>query len=100
MVSPDQDAEEADQQRRGDHDAVAEDAAAREVGQQHRHQPHPRQNGDVDLGMSEEPEEVQPQQRGTIAAAGMQGSVDQVACGEEEAGVGMPVRRQQQQRSE
>ena len=70
VVSPEQDAEEADEQRGDDHRAVGEDAAVAEVGQQHRGEAEAGEDGDVDLGMSEEPEEMQPEQRGAVAARG------------------------------
>ncbi len=42
----------------GDHEAVAEDAAMAEVGQHHGGEAHAGEDGDVDLGVSEEPEEM------------------------------------------
>ena len=60
-MSPDEDAEEADEERGRDHEAVGEDAAAGEVGEHHRREAHAGQDGDVDLRVSEEPEEMEPE---------------------------------------
>jgi len=60
VVSPNEDAEEADEERGGDHGAVGEDAATGEVAEQHRDETHAREDGDVDLRMAEEPEEMKP----------------------------------------
>ena len=68
MVSPEEDAEEADEERGGDHGAVGEDAAVAEVGQQHRGEAEAGEDGDVDLGVSEEPEEMEPEERAAVAA--------------------------------
>ena len=68
MVSPDQDAEEADEQGGGDHGAVGEDSAAAEVGEEHRGEAHAGEDGDVDLGVSEEPEEMEPEEGAAVAA--------------------------------
>ena len=46
-----------------DHRLVAEDRLARERRQHLRSHAHAGQDGDVDLGMSEEPEQMLPQQR-------------------------------------
>src|SRR6185369_577278 len=49
VMAPEQDAEEADGERGGDHQAVAKDAAMAEIGEDHRSQAHAGQDGDVDL---------------------------------------------------
>ena len=100
MVSPDEDAQEADEQRGRDHRPIGEDAAAGEVRQQHRGEAHAGKDGDVDLGVSEEPEEMQPEQRGTVAFIGVKDAVDEVARGEVEAGAGVAVAEEQQERGE
>src|SRR6266436_3896534 len=46
------------------------------------------EDGDVDLGVSEEPEEMEPEEGAAVAAA-VEDSADEVAGGEEEAGVGV-----------
>ena len=50
--------------------AVGEDAAVAEVGQQHGGEAQAGEDGDVDLGVSEEPEEMEPEERAAVAAAG------------------------------
>ena len=63
VVAPDHEAEEADAQDGVHHRLVAEDRLAREGGEQLRSHAHAGQDRDVDLGVSEEPEQVLPQQR-------------------------------------
>ena len=55
-------------EQRVDHHAVAPQRLARVVGDDLRDDAHRRKDQDVDLGMTEEPEQVLPQQR--AAAAG------------------------------
>ena len=61
VVAPDAEAEEADEQRGDDHNSVGGDRAAGEIGEQRRGESHAGEDGDVDLGMAEEPEEMQPE---------------------------------------
>src|SRR5205085_243885 len=63
MVAPHHEAHDADTHDGIDHSAISEDGLAREGGEQLRGDTHAGQDGDVDLGMSEEPEQVLPQQR-------------------------------------
>ena len=62
-MSPDHEAQQADGQHGVHHGLVTKDRFAREHRNQLRAQTHGRQNGDVDLGMAEEPEQVLPQKR-------------------------------------
>ena len=76
--------------------AVGEDAAAAEVGEEHGGEAHAGEDGDVDLGMSEEPEEMEPEERAsrrrwretrvplTTSPRGMKKLVPSVAVAEEE----------------
>ena len=95
MVSPEQDAEEANEEGRRDHGSVGEDAAVAEVCQEHGGEAHAGEDGDVDLGVSEEPEEVKPE-KGAAVAAVVKDAVDEVASGEEEAGAGVAVAKEKQ----
>ena len=92
MVSPEQDAEEADEEGGGDHGAVGEDFSVAEVGEEHGGEAEAGEDGDVDLGVSEEPEEMEPEERAAVAAV-VEDAVDEVAGGEEEAGVRRGGRR-------
>src|SRR5258706_3893722 len=63
MVSPDQEAEHGNGNRRERDEAVAEDAFSRETGDDFRHDAHRGQNHDVDRGMGIEPEKVLEEDR-------------------------------------
>ena len=63
VVAPDQEAEDGDGQLEERHEVVAEDALAREAGDDFADHPHGRQNHDVDGGMRIEPEHVLEQHR-------------------------------------
>jgi hypothetical protein len=78
VVSPDEDAEEADEECGGDHEAVGEDAAVAEVGEDHGGEAHAGEDGDVDLGMAEEPEEMEPEEGAAVAAMLEEDAVDEV----------------------
>ena len=99
MVSPDEDAEEADEQGGGDHDAVAEDFAAAEVAEEHGGEAHAGQDSDVDLRVAEKPEEMEPEERAAVAG-GVEGSIDKIAEREEEAGAGVAVEEEEGERGE
>ena len=62
-MRPDQESEDGDGDRREGDEAVAEDALAREAGNDFGDHAHRRQNHDVDGGMRVEPEQVLEQQR-------------------------------------
>jgi hypothetical protein len=62
VVRPDAEAEERDEDSGIDHDRISENRLARECGQDLGHQPKRRENQDVDLRMSEDPEQVLPEQ--------------------------------------
>ena len=96
VVSPEQDAEEADEQGGGDHGAVGEDFAVAEVREEHGGEAEAGEDGDVDLGMSEEPEEMEPEERAAVRRRGVEDAVDEVAGGEEEAGSGVAVAEEEQ----
>ena len=68
MVSPEEDSEEADGEGGVDHGAVGDDSSVGEVCQQHRGQAHAGEDGDVDLGVSEEPEEMEPEEWAAVAS--------------------------------
>ena len=99
VVSPDDEAEQADGDEHGGHDAVAEDATAGEVGEEGSGESHAGQDGDVDLGMSEEPEEMQPEERRAVAVAD-DVAVDQIAGGDKEARAEMAIGEEQHERGE
>jgi hypothetical protein len=63
VVSPHAEAVGGDEHRGEDEAAIAEDGLAREDGDDFGHYPEEGQDQDVDLGVSEEPEEVLPQDR-------------------------------------
>ena len=67
-MAPDDPAEEGDRDHREGHGAVAEDGLARKDRQDLRGNAHRRQDQDVDFRMTEEPEQVLPQDR--LAAFG------------------------------
>ena len=92
-MSPHEDAEETDEERCGDHSSVGEDSAAAEVGKDHGSEAHAGKDGDVDLGVSEEPEEMQPEERRAVAgeAGGVDDSADEIAGGDEKAGAEMAI---------
>ncbi len=58
MVAPNEEADDGDRQARGRDERVAEDALAREAGDDLADDPHRRQDHDVDGGVRVEPEEV------------------------------------------
>src|ERR1700733_6268270 len=101
-MSPEEDFEEADQEGGCDHGAVGEDFSVAEVGEEHRGEAKAGEDGDVDLGVSEEPEEMEPEERAAIAAA-VEDVVDEVCVyhktgGEEEAGVGVAIAEEEKDR--
>ena len=61
MVAPDQKAEKTDGAERERHYPVSEYGLARKVREHVRHHAHARQNRDVNLRMTEKPEEMLPQ---------------------------------------
>ena len=63
VVRPHDEAERADGYERPNHHAIAEDVLARVTADQVRHDPEGRQGYDVDLGVTEEPEQVLEQDR-------------------------------------
>ena len=63
VVRPHAEAEEGDQDARVHHDRVAEERLARERRQDLRHQTERRQDQDVDLWVTEDPEQVLPEER-------------------------------------
>ena len=67
VVAPDEEADDGDAGQRPDHGGVAEDAAAREAGDDLAHHAHRRQQHDVDGGVAVEPEQVLEEDR--VAAA-------------------------------
>jgi hypothetical protein len=99
VMAPEEDAEESDEQGGGDHGAVGEDTAMAEVCQQHRGESHAWEDSDVDLRVSEEPEEMEPKERASVAFC-MKNSVDEVSGGKEEAGSGMTIAEEEKQGGE
>src|SRR6266851_4571337 len=103
VVSPEEDAQEADEQGGGDHRAIGEDPSMAEVRNEHRGEAHAGEDGDVKLGVPEEPEEMEPEERAAGAAVrigGVKDTVDQVSCGEEEAGSGVAIGEEEEKRGE
>ena len=90
VVSPEEYAEQTDEQSGSDHRAISKDAAVAEVCQEHRCKAHTGKDGDVDLGMSKEPEEMEPEERASVAFC-VKNSVDEVSSGKEEAGSSVAV---------
>ena len=82
----------------GHHGLVAEDRLARERRENVRGHAHARQNGDVHLGMAEEPEQVLPQQRRAALVIHDVRVADHQPAGNEEAGAGDAVQQQQDAR--
>ena len=66
-----------------------------EVGEEHGGEAEAGEDGDVDLGVSEEPEEMEPEERAAVPAF-VHDAVDEVPCGEEEAGVGVAVAEEEE----
>ena len=99
-MSPDEDAEEADEEGGGDHEAVGEDAAVGEVGDDHGGEAHAGEDGDVDLRVAEEPEEMEPEERGAVAAVLEEDAVDEVLRGEEEGRVEVAVAEEEEESGE
>ncbi len=62
-MAPNAKAEEADSANRANHRPVPEHRLARKSGEQVRCHAHPWKDGDIHLGVAEEPEQVLPQQR-------------------------------------
>ena len=85
-MRPDDERQEAEDEQRVDHQAVAPERLARVVGDHLGDDAHRRQDQHVDLGVAEEPEQVLPQQR--VAAAGdvERLAADDEAARQEEAG--------------
>ena len=98
VMAPDQEAQEADAQDGVHHRFVAEDRLAREGGEQLRSHAHAGQDGDVHLGMPEEPEQVLPEQRRAALMVGDDLVVDHQAGRQEEAGADRAVEQQQHAR--
>ena len=67
-MGPDEHARERDSDRREGDRLVAEDRLAREDGDDLREDPEGRQHHDVDLGVTEEPEHVLPEERTAVVA--------------------------------
>ena len=95
VMAPHAKAEEADAANRSDHRAVAEHRLARERGEQVRRHAHARKNGDVHLGMAEEPEQVLPQKRRTALVPGDHLIGDHEPAGNEEACAGKAIEQEQ-----
>src|SRR5277367_5453496 len=95
-MSPDEDAKQADGQRGRDHQAIGEDATAREVGDDHRRETHAGKYGDVDLRVAEEPEEMEPEERRAGALAREEPGVDDVRARDEEGAAEMTIAEEKQ----
>ncbi len=63
VMAPNDEAEQADEDGSGGHHAIADDGAAAEIGDEARDETHAGEDGDVDLRVAEEPEEMQPEER-------------------------------------
>src|SRR5205085_9996511 len=83
VVAPDEEAQKADCEHGEDHREVAEDGLAREGGEYVRGRAHARKYGDVDFRVSEEPEEVLPQNRRAARVVNQSRAVTEVARHEE-----------------
>jgi len=68
-----------------------------EVGEDHGGETHAGEDGDVDLGMAEEPEEMEPEEGRAVAAMLEEDAVDQVLCGKEEAAVKVSVAEEEKE---
>src|SRR5436309_2518675 len=71
-----------------------------EIRKHHGGEPHARQNGDVDLRMAEEPEEMQPKQWRAVArpSSRMKDAIDEVSRGKKEARSGVAIAEEQEKR--
>src|SRR5579863_2723353 len=98
VMAPNHKAEEADGEHGVDHGFVAEDRFAREDGEQLRAEAHGGQDGDVNLGMAEEPEEMLPQERRAAFVSG-ELAVDGDERNEK-AGAGVTIEQEQDARRE
>ena len=99
VMSPDQQSQEGDRDGRQDHGAVPEHRFAREVGDQMRDDAHGGEDCDVDLGVSEKPEQMLPEQgRAAAVPDGFIG--DEKPGGDEETGAAEAVEQNQKQRGE
>src|SRR5216683_2991954 len=98
VMAPNHESEQADGENGVDHGLVAEDRLAREDGKQLRAQAHGGKNRDVDLGMSEEPEQMLPEQRRAAAVT------DHLAVDDDQRHVktraGVAVKQQENSRRE
>ena len=97
VVAPHAEAEETDSAEGVDHGAITEHRLAREGREDVRGHAHAGQNGDVHLGMAEEPEQVLPEERGAALVIDDLVGDDQ-AAGNEEAGSRAAVEQQQNAR--
>ena len=98
VVPPHDPGQERDADDRERHRVVAEDRLAREGGEDVRRDAHGGQDQDVDLGVTEEPEQVLPEQR--FAAAGRQEEVRAGHAVEEQHAEGRGEDRQRQQQQD
>ena len=95
VVSPNAEPQNADGRHGVNHGAVAKNRLAREGGEDVGSHAHARKDGDVNLGVSEEPEQVLPEQR---RAAGMRNNLvaDDQAAWDEETGAAHAIEQQQE----
>src|SRR5688572_6179063 len=105
-MAPHKEPEQADGEDREDHRAITKHRLTRKRRKDVRRRSHARQDRDVDFRMSEEPEQVLPQYRGT---AGVQREVrigagkntaDVKSARDEEARSGYAIEQQQNARAE
>ena len=95
VVSPDHVAEESDSHHAIDDDLVAEQRTAHAVDQNVGHDADCRQDRDVDLGMTEEPEQMLPQKRRS-AGMRLQTIADDESGRDEETGAGDAIEDEKQ----
>ena len=102
VMPPEQDPEHTDGEGGRNHHPPGDDGTPAEVGEHHGGKSEAGEDGDVDLGVSEEPEEMKPEER--AAVAGMSGGVDDSADGitgrDEEGCAGVAVAEEKQQGGE
>ena len=94
-MSPHHVAEESNRYQRVDHHPVAQQRPAHAVDEDVGDDAHCRNDGDVDLRMTKEPEQVLPKQRRT-AGVRLHLVADHQIRRNEEAGSGNPVKNKQQ----
>src|SRR5215467_8281812 len=94
-MAPNEEAQQADCEYGVNHHPVTEYRFARKRRQDLRGQTHSGDYGDVDLGVTEEPEQMLPQDRRAARMISYQLAVDDLVSGNEEASPSQVLKQQQ-----